>query len=336
VYTSYFGKEGAVMASEPPKAIKIFYCYAREDKELRDELDKHLSVMRHAGKISTWYDREIQPGMDWKHTIDTHLKNSAIILLLVSHHFISSDYCYSVEMLQALGRHQMGQARVIPIILSPVEWQETPLGGLQALPTDGKPITTWDNRNEAFTNIVKGIRMVAETLLSTAEVSGSGLINHVLVLSEQADMGHLLVTCIKQNPIALNATWTDAVEKAIYAAQSGFKYDTVFVDVRENWEQKKWFIFMIRDRYPLIPFVLVGFREVFLSQLEEQDRQYFGHFYFFGIETPLYHLSILIAELLAGSAVYLLSHRGERYATEKRCGINVKEYQVQAPFIQNE
>jgi len=41
---------------------------------------------------------------------------------------------------EALEDMRMG-SMVIPIILRPVYWHGEPLGKLQALPTDGKPIT---------------------------------------------------------------------------------------------------------------------------------------------------------------------------------------------------
>ena len=65
-------------------------------------------------------------------------------------------------MQRAVERHNNGEARVIPIILYPVHWQYTPFGNLQALPTDGKPISSryWHNLDEAFYNVAEGIRKV--------------------------------------------------------------------------------------------------------------------------------------------------------------------------------
>ena len=57
-----------------------------------------------------------------------------------------------------------GEARVIPVILRPCDWHSAPFGKLQALPKDGKAVTTWANRDEAFTDIARGIRRVAEAL----------------------------------------------------------------------------------------------------------------------------------------------------------------------------
>jgi hypothetical protein len=54
----------------------------------------------------------------------------------------------------------------IPIILRPIDWKETPLGELQALPRDGKPITLWRSRDSAFEDVIQGIRGVVNELLS--------------------------------------------------------------------------------------------------------------------------------------------------------------------------
>jgi hypothetical protein len=159
-------KEGndEVMARELDH-IKLFYCYARKDRGLRDELEKHLEPLKRLGQITTWYDREIEPGREWKREIDYHLNTADLVLLLISPNFLRSDYCYGVEMQRALEKHEAGKARVIPVILRPVDWQGTPLSKLQVLPTEGKPISTWRNRDEAFREVAQGIRMVVETLL---------------------------------------------------------------------------------------------------------------------------------------------------------------------------
>lgn len=154
------------MMAKSQKIIKIFYCYAHEDKGLRDELEKHLEPLKRSGQITVWHDREIQPGTEWKREIDYHLNIADLVLLLMSPNFMRSDYCYGVEMQRALEKHEAGEARVIPVILRPVDWQETPLSKLQVLPTDGKPISTWRNRDQAFRDVAKGIRVVVGTLLS--------------------------------------------------------------------------------------------------------------------------------------------------------------------------
>src|SRR5947208_8297666 len=150
------------------KSIEIFFCYAREDEDLCQGLEKQLRALRRQGIIDLWHDRQIIPGTEWEHQIDQHLTTARIILLLISPDFMDSDYCYGIEMKRALERHERGEARVIPIILRPVYWQGEPLGKLQALPTDAKPITDpdWHNFDRAFYNVTEGIYKVSQELLS--------------------------------------------------------------------------------------------------------------------------------------------------------------------------
>lgn len=137
---------------------KTFFCYAHEDEAFLKKLKSHLSPLERDGLIQMWHDRDINAGFDWKREISEQLNAAQIILLLVSPNFISSDYCYSTEMKRALERQEQGEVYAIPIILRPTDWQHTPLGRLQALPKDGKPITLWDNRDEAYLDIAKGLR----------------------------------------------------------------------------------------------------------------------------------------------------------------------------------
>jgi TIR domain len=145
--------------------LKIFYSYAPEDKPWRDELDRHLRQMKRSGWIISWYDRTVQPGLAWEQEIDAHLNTADIILLIISPAFMSSDYAYGIEIQRALERHDHGEARVVPILLRPTFWEGTPFGKLQALPADGKPITTSSNLDWAFSDIVQGLRKIVTTLL---------------------------------------------------------------------------------------------------------------------------------------------------------------------------
>lgn len=148
---------------------RVFISYAREDQQLHEKLVKYLIPLKNSGKIAIWHDQEILPGTEWGELIKTSLFEADIILLLVSADFLASDYCYGVEMQQALKRHEDGEARVIPIILKPADWQDTPLGRLQALPTNAKAITQWHDQDEALADVAQGIRKVVEKSLREDE-----------------------------------------------------------------------------------------------------------------------------------------------------------------------
>jgi len=146
-------------------AIEIFFSYAHKDEKLREELEKQLSLLKWQGLITGRHDRRIVAGQDWTGEIDAHLNNAQIILLLISPDFMASNYCYGTDMRRAMERHELRGAHVIPIILRPVDWHNVLFGKLELLPTDGKAVTKWRNRDEAFLNVAKGIRKVVQELL---------------------------------------------------------------------------------------------------------------------------------------------------------------------------
>lgn len=142
--------------------IKVFYSYAHEDEDLRDKLNTHLKILVRQNIISEWYDRDIQVGDEWAEDIKKNLESAQIILLLISADFIASDYCWGVELKHAMERHNAGKARVIPIILRKCDWTEAPFGKLQALPKNARPVMSSADKDEAFTDIARGIRRAAE------------------------------------------------------------------------------------------------------------------------------------------------------------------------------
>jgi len=150
--------------SKPAKSIEVFFSYSHKDEELRDQLSNHLSTLKRKQFITAWHDRRIGAGAEWANEIDERLDAADIILLLISSDFLASDYCYDIEVKRAMERHDVGEARVIPVILRPVDWKGAPFGKLQALPRDARPVTEWPNRDQAFLDIAQGIRAAAEEL----------------------------------------------------------------------------------------------------------------------------------------------------------------------------
>jgi hypothetical protein len=146
--------------------LEVFYSYADADERFLHKMEKHLSLLKHEGLITTWHIRRITAGSNTEKIVDCHLNTAPVILLLISADFLASDYCYGTEMQQALQRHEAGEARVIPVLLSPVDWQGSPFEKLKVLPSNGKPITMWRNRDAAFADIAQGTRTALEEIQS--------------------------------------------------------------------------------------------------------------------------------------------------------------------------
>jgi hypothetical protein len=85
-----------------------------------------------------------------------------VLLLLLSPDFFNSDYCYEEEMQIALDRHSRGEAIVVPIVARPCQWKETDLAPIQGLPRDMRPVTRWDDRDAAWSDVVEGLTTIAK------------------------------------------------------------------------------------------------------------------------------------------------------------------------------
>jgi hypothetical protein len=150
---------------------KIFFSYSHDDEQFRNQLEKHLSMLKHQGPIEPWHDRRIAAGAVVDDAISKALEEADIILLLVSASFIASAYCYSREMERAMQRHHDGTAVVIPVIVRACDWHPAPFGKLLAVPKDGKAIDLWANFDEAYTDVTRQIRSVVEKMVSTTPTS---------------------------------------------------------------------------------------------------------------------------------------------------------------------
>jgi len=180
------------MMNTTPIPLEVCYSYADADEPLLRELEKHLSLLKHTGLVTTWHKRQVPAGSDWQVLVNSHLSSASLILLLLSANFLASEYCYSIEMQHALQRQEAGTASIIPILLSPVDWPSSPFGSLKALPSNGKPITMWRNRNAAFADVVQGVRATIQGI-QNGPVDGPA-ISPLLPVQPSTKHGAVIIT----------------------------------------------------------------------------------------------------------------------------------------------
>jgi hypothetical protein len=137
--------------------IRVFCSYSHQDRALRDELVKHLELLRQALLIRAWHDGELSGGQDWQQEIETHLREAHVILLLVSIDFLNSQFVRQHELPLALEKHKNGEALVIPVIMRPVQWAQSGLDFLQTLPEGLRPVVLWSPQDLAYVNICEGL-----------------------------------------------------------------------------------------------------------------------------------------------------------------------------------
>jgi hypothetical protein len=134
---------------------------------MRQQLWAHLSILIRQGIITLWSDRVILAGETVDTEISANLEKADVILFLVSADFLASNYCYDIEVRRAMELHYAGKVSVVPIILRDCDWQHAPFGKLSAVPTDGRPVRSWPDRDKAYRLIVDRIRALIAAKGST-------------------------------------------------------------------------------------------------------------------------------------------------------------------------
>jgi hypothetical protein len=144
----------------PPPLVKkkVFISYSHKDEAFKNEMDTHFAALKHSGLIDVWHDRRIDAGTVWDDQIKSELEVADIILLMISADFLNSEYIWRVEIEHAMKRHKAREAKVVPIFIRPCDTDGLPFLAIQGLPYNAKPVSTFDNKDEAYLQIAKGIR----------------------------------------------------------------------------------------------------------------------------------------------------------------------------------
>jgi NACHT domain/TIR domain len=152
------------------RPLEMICIAAPEDTLLLTQWETHLRPLQQANLISFWSEPHISAGVSreqaWKH----HLEQADLIVLLLSSDFFASAGC-QVMMEQALKHAQASTTKVIPLLLRPVAWEESPLGTLAPWPSNGKPITQWDDLDAAWEFCVQELRRLLGRRVSEVERS---------------------------------------------------------------------------------------------------------------------------------------------------------------------
>ena len=154
-----------------PGKLNVFISYAHKDKELSSKVKNSLTGLEHRELIKIWIDEDIQGGTEWDTAINTELLRADIVLLFISNNFISSKYCYNLEMPEAMRRHEDPHdiMTVVPIFLELTNTNQLPFAKLQGFPS--QPITKHDDIDEALLTISQGVEKVAKNLRQQHEAA---------------------------------------------------------------------------------------------------------------------------------------------------------------------
>jgi hypothetical protein len=153
--------------------VDILLSYAERDTEGARELERHLTPLARAGKIGLWHRDRVTAGDDAQLAWKAKVQQAPIILLLVS---ADLEIDRDSDITDALAQRQARGARVIPVLWRPVNIKDLRYRELRMIP-DGKAVTERRDRDQAWVEVVQGIRKVVEALAtqdSSAPVASAG------------------------------------------------------------------------------------------------------------------------------------------------------------------
>ncbi len=103
---------------EISKMKKIFISYSRKDIDFRDELRKHLSVLKFFDLADNWACEDIQIGK-WHDQIQRELEESDLIIYMLSANFFTSAYILEEEVVKGMEMiAQNTNKKILPVIVS--------------------------------------------------------------------------------------------------------------------------------------------------------------------------------------------------------------------------
>ena len=146
--------------------VKIFISYSHKDDSLMEEFNEFLQPLVFSGQIEIWNDKAINAGDLWDDDIKNALKAADIVLLLLSPSFLASTYINRVEIAEAFEQQKSGK-KIIPVMLRPclidshiVPGYEYKIADFQGAPKGRKAVILWENHEEAWMDIVKGLMRI--------------------------------------------------------------------------------------------------------------------------------------------------------------------------------
>ena len=157
------------MTSQPRFTLRLFYSYSHKDSKHREKMKQSLTLLRDQDSIlKDWSDRQILPGQRISRKLQEKIKKTDIFVFLLSHNFIASPECRK-EWSQAC---QIATERpavvLVPIILSTCPWKDmADMSDLKALPEDGKPIKTFQDKDIAWQQIYEGLKNLIDHVRQT-------------------------------------------------------------------------------------------------------------------------------------------------------------------------
>ena len=142
----------------------IFVSYSHKNQLYLHTIFETLSQLLAVKQIAYFDDTYIDAGKEWERKILKQIDNSSIFILLVSEHFLSSEYINTMELPRIIERYQRGKATIFPILVSGDIPDQGFLSSLQFLnPRQPLSVATEEERTSISSNLLHEVKKCVES-----------------------------------------------------------------------------------------------------------------------------------------------------------------------------
>jgi hypothetical protein len=161
------------MQSTTGKLLRLFCGSAPCDDVFQKALELRLAPLERQGLLAILSSSRLVGGAMVVNTLLQQLSDADIALFLVSADLFADPLFADHLMPRALMRHQSRLLRLVPVLIRPVDLSTSPFADLRPLPTNGIPISRWSDHDDAWLDVLTGLRRV---MAASEQVSAPSLI----------------------------------------------------------------------------------------------------------------------------------------------------------------
>jgi hypothetical protein len=147
------------MATPTARHAKVFVSYSHHDKVWLERLQIHLKPLERRGLIDRWDDTKLISGSRWRKEIENAIATAKVAVLLISADYLASEFIAKDELRPLLDSAEKKGMVILPVIVSPCLFTETPLAQFQAVNRPDEPLIGLDfsKQEEIFVSVAKAI-----------------------------------------------------------------------------------------------------------------------------------------------------------------------------------